>query len=169
MKEKASFKNNTKRSRIHKLIANKQGSEAIEMVYSTIAFCIIILCVLLILSYAIQVNQISYAAKRVARYVEVTGKADPSDLNLLLGELLSNKTALNAYVSVSLPAGENYVNYYAKTIQLRDKFTVTVSGTYTIPITNPDPENIDTSSVSLRLPIIISVDGQSEIYWKTNP
>lgn len=145
-------------------IQNKSGSEAIEMVYSTIFLMFLILATLMIIGYALQVNQVSYAAKRVARYVEVSGQANPTDLNVLLKELLPNASKLNAKVTVE---NTNYVQNTADgvsyAIQLREGFTVKVTADYEVTLANP----ANGEGLHFPLPIRAVVNGQSEIYWKT--
>lgn len=140
---------------------NKSGSEAIEMVYSTAALCAIIISALLILMYALQANAVSYAGKRVARYIEVAGGADQNDLNTLLGELLPNEDDINA--SVRVVALDGWVPGSRTKIQLRDRFQVIVTATYNVTVIDPgfyDP-------IQIPFSIRVVVDGQSEVYWKT--
>ena len=140
-------------------IENKSGSEALEMVYSTFALMLLILSTMMILGYAIQVNQVSYAGKRVARYIEVAGQADQTDIDTLLKELLPNKTKLRATVSVT---ADNWENVASRKIQLRENFTVHLSASYPLTLANPGFG----SSYTVRLPINVNVNGQSEVYWK---
>jgi len=139
-------------------IQDKSGSEAIEMVYSTFALMILILATMMIIGYALQVNQVSYAAKRVARYIEVSGQADPTDLKILLYELLPNADKIGAKVSVE---NADYVS--GTKIQLRGGFTVKVSAKYDVTLANPGNGN----GIQYSLPITAYVNGQSEVYWKT--
>ena len=157
--------------KIREAIGNKKGSEVTEMVYSVAMLCILILSVLMILTYAIEVNAVTYAGKRIARMVEITGREDcvddpdqnraynPGGLNALLDELLENSTEINAVASIT---NVNYVDA-TRRIQLREPFTVQIRATYTIPLLNPG----NGAPLELRLPITVKVNGQSEIYWKT--
>lgn len=140
-------------------IENKGGSEALEMVYSTFALMLLILSTMMILGYAVQVNQVSYAGKRVARYIEVAGQADQTDIDTLLKELLPNKTELHATVSVT---ADNWENVASRKIQLRENFTVHISAEYPLTLANPGFG----SSYTIPLPINVNVNGQSEVYWK---
>ena len=56
--------------RIKDFSSNCDGSEAVEMVYNMVALVFLVLSTLLIIGYALQMNQVSYAAQRIARAVE---------------------------------------------------------------------------------------------------
>lgn len=142
-------------------IENKSGSEVIEMVYSTAALMMLILSTMLIIGYAIQVNQVSYAGKRVARYIEVAGQADQTDMDTLLKELLPNKNHLGATVSVT---ADNWENVASRKIQLRENFTVHISASYPLTLANPGDGSAYT--FTLGIPINVYITGQSEVYWK---
>lgn len=139
-------------------IQDRSGSQAIEMVYATFALMMLILATMMIIGYALQVNQVSYAAKRVARYVEVSGQADPTDLRVLLYELLPNADEIGARVSVE---NADYVS--GTKIQLREGFTIKVTARYDVTLANPGNGN----PIEYSFPITAYVNGQSEIYWKT--
>ena len=138
----------------------RDGSEALEMVYSACALCFIILTAMLIIGYALQTNQVSYAAKRTARYVEVGGTATQRELNIMLREMLPNADKLGATVSVENATW--YGNSVYRKIQLRDGFTIKIKAYYEVPLAVPGAD----SAVKLRLPITVRVSGQSEVYWK---
>lgn len=148
---------------IRHAIRNRDGSEAVEMVYSTAMLCGLLLSALLILTYAIQTNRVSYAGKRIARYIEVSGQANQSDLELLLQELLPNADAINAQVRVE----GDWLDPARRRIQLRDNFTVTVTAAYKVALVNPGNLERDNTQVTIPVPIAVKVKGQSEIYWKT--
>ena len=138
-------------------IENKSGSEALEMVYSTFALMMLILSTMLIIGYAIQVNQVSYVGKRVARYIEVSGQADQTDIDTLLKELLPNKTKLRATVSVT---ADNWKN-----VALRENFTVHISAAYPLTLANPG-DGSAYREFEIGIPINVNINGQSEVYWK---
>lgn len=143
-------------------IENKSGSEALEMVYSTFALMMLILSTMLIIGYAIQVNQVSYVGKRVARYIEVSGQADQTDIDTLLKELLPNKTKLRATVSVT---ADNWKNVASRKIQLRENFTVHISAAYPLTLANPGDGSVY-REFEIGIPINVNINGQSEVYWK---
>lgn len=146
--------------RIMKAIRDKSGSEALEMVYGCAALCALILSAMMILGYAMQTNNVAYAGKRIARYIEVSGQANQTDLDALLRELLPNASKIGAKVTIE---DVSYVNPAKRTIQLREKFTVHIKAKY--PLTLANPGNF--TPITFDLPINVYVNGQSEIYWKT--
>lgn len=148
--------------KIRRAIQNRDGSEAVEMVYSTAMLCGLLLSALLILTYAIQTNRVSYACKRIARYIEVSGQANQSDMDILLRELLPNADAINAQVRVN----SEWLDPARRRIQLRDNFTVTVTAAYKIALVNPGNLERDNTHIIVPVPITVKVNGQSEIYWK---
>lgn len=54
-------------------LRNTDGSASVEMLGSVAVVCVIIVNCMMILGYALQQNQVSYAAKRVARSIEISG------------------------------------------------------------------------------------------------
>ena len=147
--------------RIKDFSSNCDGSEAVEMVYNMVALVFLVLSTLLIIGYALQMNQVSYAAQRIARAVEVSGEAKQTEIDRLLYELLPNADDIDARLTVS---ADDWVDVSEATIQLRDQFTVNVSANYHVTLINPgfgDP--MDPWSIPIR----VKVNGQSEIYWKT--
>lgn len=145
---------------VKNFICNKSGSEALEMVYSTFLLLVLILTTMGIIGYALQVNQVSYAAKRIARYVEISGQADTADLRVLLYELLPNADKVEAKVSIE---NANYLPMSGNKIQLREGFTVKVTANYYVNITS----SAGGGGIRQAFPITVYVNGQSEIYWKT--
>ena len=77
------------------------GSATTETVGSVAIVCVLILNCMLLLGYAIQVNQVSYAAKRLARAVEISGYTTPdrSEERRMLYELLPNAAELEAEIA----------------------------------------------------------------------
>lgn len=141
-------------------IENKSGSEVIEMIYSTFVLIMLILSTMLIIGYAIQVNQVSYAGKRVARYIEVAGQADQTDIDILLRELLPNTSTLGATVTVT---ADNWENLALRKIQLRENFKVHISASYPLTLANPGDGS---AALTIGFPINVYINGQSEVYWK---
>lgn len=143
-----------------KAVQDRNGSAVLEMVYGCAALCALILSTMMIIGYAMQTNSVAYAGKRIARYIEITGQANQTDLDVLLKELLPNASSVDAKVTIE---DVNYVNASQRTIQLREKFRVHVKAQYHVTLANPG--NLD--PIVFALPINVYVNGQSEIYWKT--
>jgi len=150
----------TIKAKMSRFRKNQSGSEALEFVYSAALCCFLILSCLLILGYALQVSSVTYAGKRLARYVEVGGSATQQELNLVMKALLSNAEELNASVSVTPDNG--WVNTSQKKIQLREPFTLTIKAYYTVNLIASG-----TKTIPVSIPIVVNINGQSEVYWKT--
>lgn len=149
------------RRKLNAFRKDRKGSESVEMVVGAAMLCAMILSCTMILSYAIQASQVSYAAKRIARAVEVSGTANQTDVDALLAEFLPNHDDLSASVNITAPEWFNVGN---RQIQLRKKFTVTVDASY--PVTLMNPGFGADAAIQYRLPIHCIVNGQAEIYWK---
>lgn len=145
---------------VKRFTTDNSGSEAIEMVYSMFVLVVLILCSMLIIGYALQTNQVAYVAKRMARYIEVGGTATQTELNVLTQELLPNASEIGAHAKV---VNVNWFNSARGQIQLRDTFTVEVNAFYQVTLLNPGY----IGPIGFRLPIRVTVNGQSEIYWKS--
>ena len=150
------------KARIARFHKDTSGSEAVEMVYACVAMSLLVMCIIMILGYALQANALSYAAKRVAREVEVTGQANHESADRLMNSLLDNYREIGGTIDIS-PNSGSYLNASKKTIQLREKFTVTATGNYIIKIATP---SFASNPLEMRLPITVKVIGQSEVYWK---
>lgn len=138
---------------------DENGSEALEMVYSMFVLVVLILCSMLIIGYALQTNQVAYAAKRMARYIEVGGTATQTEMDTLTRELLPNASNIGAHATVE---NVNWFNAARGQIQLRETFTVKVTAYYEVTLMNPGFMD----AIGFKLPITVYVNGQSEIYWK---
>lgn len=148
--------------KFHSFVKNEKGSEAVEMVASTAFICIMLMSLMMILTYAIQLNQVSYAAKRIVRGIEISGTANPKELDDSLGTFIPNKDALKLKIKADAPDG-----WYGGTndkIQLRNHVVVTIEGSYPLLLANPGFG--DNMLWVLDLPIRVAVSGQVERYWR---
>ena len=84
------------RNLFSKAVEDKKGSEALEMVYSTMAFIMIIFSAMMILAYAVQVGQVAYAAKRITREIEIFGQFQDENIDAYIREFLPNYREINA-------------------------------------------------------------------------
>lgn len=138
-----------------KILKSKKGAEATEMLFS----CVVILCVVMVVIYiAIYLSiayNVNYACHRVVRSIEVTGVVDSTSYDL--AKKLSNDPNANMTVNAT------YYDAGAGKIQLRDTFTVTIKTSYSIPIFIP---MLNKTPVSVKIPIVKTVMGMSEVYWK---
>lgn len=150
---------------------NTNGSETIELIYAVASLSAILIMAMLIFSYALQVNQVSYAAKRLTREIEVTGKYNHEEQVEMLKKLLGNFDDIDPTIQCSLTgdhSGSDSINSYAGStgttyIQMRDKFNVIIDAKYKVPVfAMGKGENV----VHLSVPIHVYTDGQSEIWWR---
>lgn len=147
-------------------VKDERGSEAIEMVASMAFLCVVVMSLLMILSYAIEVNHISYAAKRITRGVEITGLATQTTLDQDLHNLIKNADELKLKISVPKPS-EGWFNGETGKIQLRQGFEVHIQGEYPLVVANPGLLGEgEGAKIALPLPIKVIVGGQVEHYWK---
>lgn len=178
-------------------LRNTDGSASVEMVGTVAFICVVIINCMMILGYAIQQNQVSYAAKRLARSVEVSGYITESltEENQMLKRLLQNADEIQATVmpdtvnSVSVWGRDGSAGVTRLLIQLREMeadvgrysnpsdFTIHVRAYYTLPLATfgatasgkeqAMDEDTSTPGIQLKLPINVYVNGQSEVYWKS--
>ena len=139
---------------------DRSGSATIETVYAVGVLCAIIMTAMFILIYALQATSITYAAKRITRYVEVTGQATQADLNTKLSTLLSNADDIGASVSIT-NVGE-WKNEGERKLQYRSKFDIVISAEYKVPIINFGGD----TPITISMPIEVRVTGLSEFFWK---
>lgn len=182
-----------KLQRLFSRLKDDRGSATTEMLGSIAIICVIIVNCLMILGYTIQQNQVSYAAKRLARSIEVCGyiTENLSEENNMLKTLLPNATAINAQVmsdtvsSVTVYGRDSSAGVTRLLIQLREMaeggsnpsdFTIHVRAYYTLPLAvfgataSMQEQALDQDSsqsgIQIKLPINVYVNGQSEVYWK---
>lgn len=138
---------------------DRSGSATLETVYAAAMLCMIILTTLFILAYALQIGSATYAARRITRYVEITGQAQQGALNNMLNTLLPNANDIDASVAV---INGDWKDAAAGKLNYRGKFTIVIYATYKIPVLQMG----DGDPIFLKAPIHVSVSGQSEIFWK---
>lgn len=137
-----------------KLINDRCGSEAVSFILTTAMLLCIFATTVTAFAYISQSYNASYICRRAVRQIEVSGEHDQSQSNRLLSEL-ENYDLKNLNIQV-------HADYFeGRKIQLRDEFTVQLSGDYTIKIVQVGSEVLEIS-----LPIRVSVSGMSEVYWK---
>ena len=149
--------------KVHSFVKNEKGSEAVEMVASTAFICIMLMSLMMILTYAIQLNQVSYAAKRIVRGIEISGTANWKELDDSLGTFIPNKEALHLRIA-SIDAPDGWYGGTNDKIQLRNHVVVTIEGYYPLLLANPGFG--DNMLWVLKLPIRVAVSGQVERYWR---
>lgn len=134
------------------------GSEVVEMVWTTMTLVCFIMIGLMLLSYVMQLTVVNTATKKVVREIEVTGMATQATMNARFNEMLGTSAQLtDRSVSIS---NVSYVDGTSQ-IQLKRTFMVTGKCTYTVDLVNPG--NI--TGWQIPMPIVSRVSGMSEVYW----
>ena len=148
------------RGKLRAFREDRSGSAVIETVYSVAMLCLIIVTAMSLIAYALQISAVNYAAKRITRYVEVTGKAQQTDLDNMLRSLLGNAAEIGAEIYIT--DVDDWYDFAQKKLNYRGRFSIVIEATYKVPIINAGGgANLDISA-----PITVIIPGQSEIFWK---
>lgn len=146
----------SRKKKIVQFYNDKDGSEAVEMVTTTAMLVFFIIIAISIFSYVIQLNNVNYATKQVARQVEVSGTYNQSRAQSLFDSCTSTSLE-NKKVSIS-----NVSFVHGNKIQLKDTFRITGKCTYVIQLINPG----SFTGYKVIMPITCVVTGMSEVYWQ---
>lgn len=140
---------------------DRSGSATIETVYSVAMLCLIIVTALSLVAYALQITHVNYAAKRIARYVEIKGQAQQMELDTMMRKLLGNANEIDAEISIE---SDDWDDAYSaeKKLEYRGRFNIIIKATYKIPIINPGSG----ANLEISAPITVIIPGQSEKFWK---
>ncbi len=140
--------------RIKKLLKDQRGSEAVSFLLTTAMLICIFATIVTAFVYVSQSYNASYLCRKITRDIEVNGAYNQSQVEKLLTQI-ENDDLKDLQVEVN-------TNYLAdKKIQLRDSFTVRLTGSYNIHLIQ-----IGSETVELPLPIKVQVRGMSEVFWK---
>ena len=134
-----------------------EASDTTEMIMTTAMLSVLIICAIMLLSYAVEFNNVAHATKRVTRGVEVTGYANVADMNSKFDTMLgSSAQIVNRRVELvdgTFMSGSR--------VQLKDTFKVKGACDYNIPLINPG----NFSGLEITMPIEVVVTGISEVYF----
>ena len=87
------------------------GSEVIEMVWTTMMLVCFIMIGLMLLTYVMQLTVVNTATKKVVREIEVTGQATQATMNARFNEMLGSSAQLKdrsvSISNVSFMSGTN--------------------------------------------------------------
>lgn len=140
--------------RLRCLLREKKGDEAVSFLMTTAMLVLIFAVLVSAMIYIMQYYNASYMCRRVVRGIEITGVYDEAETRSLISSL-SGSDMEDIQVQVDA------VYYSGRKIQLRQTFSVTLTGSYRITILT-----LGGNPVALDLPIKIKVAGMSEVYWK---
>jgi hypothetical protein len=139
---------------LRRSLRSKKGSAAVEFIFTTAMLILIFAVLVSALVYVTQFYSASYIARRVVRTIEVDGKYDEQAIRSLADGL--GGTALE---DLTITVDAQYLS--GRRIQLRNEFTVHLTAVHRINIMM-----MQSTAVSINLPINISLSGRSEVYWK---
>lgn len=140
--------------RLRCLLREKKGDEAVSFLMTTAMLVLIFAVLVSAMIYIMQYYNASYMCRRVVRSIETTGVYDEAETRSLISSL-SGSDMEDIQVQVDA------VYYSGRKIQLRQTFSVTLTGSYRITILT-----LGGNPVALDLPIKVKVAGMSEVYWK---
>ena len=140
--------------KLRSLLREKKGDEAVSFLMTTAMFVLIFAVLVSGLIYIMQYYNASYMCRRVVRSIEITGVYDEAEARSLISSL-SGSDMEDIQIQVDA------VYYSGRKIQLRQTFSVTLTGSYRITILT-----LGGNPVALDLPITVKVAGMSEVYWR---
>ena len=144
----------TAKLNLRRYLKEKEGNSAVEFIF-TAAMLILIFSVLVsALVYVTQYYSASYICRRAVRSIEVTGVYDEASVRALANDLGGD-----ALEELSITVDARY--FRDQKIQLRDEFTVHLNAVHRINMMM-----FKDTTVSLDLPIRVTLSGRSEVYWK---
>lgn len=133
------------------------GSVYIELILKTVVFFTLILTAMLFFSVFMRYANLSYAARRVVREIEISGQVSQKTTDLF-NQLKAQSNVGDATMEVT------DVTYFdhTKKIQLRETFTVVCRSSYRLDILSP----ILGPPVGIDIPLQVKLSGMSEKFWK---
>jgi hypothetical protein len=140
--------------RLQCLLREKKGDEAVSFLMTTAMLVLIFAVLVSAMIYIMQYYNASYMCRRVVRSIEITGVYDEAETRSLISSL-SGADMEDIQIQVDA------VYYSGRKIQLRQTFSVTLTGNYRITILM-----LGGNPVALDLPIKIKLAGMSEVYWR---
>ena len=142
-------------NKIQYLLREKKGDEAVSFLMTTAMLVFIFATLVSAMIYIMQYYNASYICRRVVRSIEITGQYDETETMSILNNLAGSGLE-------DLDVQVDAVYFSGSKIQLRQTFSVTLSGSYEITILE-----LGETPIVLTLPIEVKVAGMSEVYWKT--
>ena len=140
--------------RLRCLLREKKGDEAVSFLMTTAMLVLIFAVLVSAMIYIMQYYNASYMCRRVVRSIEITGVYDEAETRSLISSLAGSDME---DIQIQVDA----VYYSGRKIQLRQTFSVTLTGSYRITILT-----LGGNPVALDLPIKVKVAGMSEVYWR---
>jgi hypothetical protein len=135
-----------------KKLKEQRGEFLLDGSLRILLTCCLLALFLSVLGVLFQANKLATMADDVARYIEISGQVNHSDVNTELQRLRqsSGLRTVDIHVDANYTAG-------GSCIQFGDPFTVTLTYEGKLGVGG---------IVSLPIPLCSSVTGRSERYWK---
>jgi Flp pilus assembly protein TadG len=143
---------------LKRLYRDKKGAIFVELILKLLIVSLIVLTAVHLFDVAIKYQHVSYTTKSIAKIIELEGAVTPSASQQLTD--LNNSFGMDMTFYVT---DVHYFNAASKTIQFRDRFTVTVYYLYKFPVFDPI---FTTAPVTVNIPMQSGITGMSEVYWK---
>ncbi len=141
--------------KLRSLLREKKGDEAVSFLMTSAMLVLIFAVLVSAMIYIMQYYNASYMCRRVVRSIEITGVYDATETADMISSM-SNSDMEDITVQVDA------VYYSGNKIQLRQTFSVTLTGSYSITILT-----LGENPVTVDLPIRVKVAGMSEVYWRS--
>lgn len=135
---------------------DQNGSESLEFLSTFVLLLLVVVSLISVLAYAYRVNELNYVARRAVRSIEVSGIYNQTNTEALVHNMLPTTQGLE----VNVRKGDTVLSGDNNVIQLRETFSVTIKGYYTMQFFSA----FDSSYI--RIPIAASVIGMSEVFNK---
>ena len=160
-------------------LKEKKGSLLWELLIVLMILFAFLYSAMTFLGAFVQYESLSYAAKSVARQIEVSGSYDPSNIMSDIEALTGNsnlrmgtdewggwyKFELGPYPAGTSASLRNSLVAQNK-IQLRQTFTITLYATYDLHILGSRNNSI-LDSWTIPIPMKYTVTGMSEVFWRS--
>lgn len=135
------------------LFQDRRGEGYIDTALMIVIVFTLMISLMFVFSIFTTYLSLNSAAKQLAHGIEVCGQADAATIALISGGELS---------AADVQVDTTWYNSARRTIQLKTPFTVTVHERINIPIL----KFITGDAVNIKLNLVASAEGISEVYWK---
>lgn len=150
-----------------RLLRDQRGDIMVNTLLSVVVFVVIMITFINLAGVFVTYQNLSYLTKNIARSVELAGGVD----NGVEAQIALADAALQSEFCEGLDSANTgdiiTANYFSgRHIQLRERFTVTCRCTYRVPIVTPQ---LGLEPVTIDIPLAVTIEGMSEVYWKAGP
>jgi len=152
---------------LHCLRHDRRGDIFVSTLVSVLVFVVILITFVNLAGVFVTYQNLSYLTKNIARSVELAGGVDGSvEAAISLADAELHTEFCDGLESTDIGTIIDATYIQGSHIQLRDSFTVRCSTVYRVPIITP---RMGLTPVTIDIPLAVSIDGMSEVYWKEDP